>query len=189
MQSPHSNQLVLYFSKLQQPPWLSLSNWNLPLFHPHHYAEQQKVQQTKPKEQGDVAHRRSCFSQFVTSSARPDSLSLKSIKRILDGVYLESAHARLLPNSCWLLLTVTAKSCQTLMRGWHISLWTYFFQPWAIIVMQKEQFDTYHNAVPLHLNDIQQQVFGTQTKHFSLSSITVIKVEYNPWQLGKQIFG
>lgn len=56
-----------------------------------------KVQQTEPEEQGELALGTSRFSQFVTSSACLDTVSLKSIKRILGGVYLERASARLLP--------------------------------------------------------------------------------------------
>jgi len=33
------------------------------------------------------------FSQFVTSSARFDTVSVKSIKRILGGIYLDGAEA------------------------------------------------------------------------------------------------
>lgn len=164
MQSPHSNQLVLYFSKLQQPPWLSLSNWNLPRFHPHHYAEQQKVQQTKPKEQGDLAHRMSRFSQFVTSSACPDTLSLKSIKRILDGLYLEGANARLLPKRWWLLVTVSAKCRQTPARGQHFSFGTFFSSLRQLFWCKKINLI----FIIMHLKDIKhsQQVFGTKRSTF-----------------------
>lgn len=56
-----------------------------------------KYNKLNREEQGDLAPRASCFSQFVTSSARLRTLSLKSIKRILGGGYLGRAHASLLP--------------------------------------------------------------------------------------------
>lgn len=102
----------------------------------------------------------SCFSQFVTSSARLDTVSLKSIKRILGGVHLERTNAWLLPKSWWLHMTGVSKIL-CLMRGHCLSLWIHSssLEPCpknteTILLMWKYSFDIYQNEMHLHLKDI-----------------------------------
>lgn len=82
-----------------------------------------KYNKPNRKEQGDLALRVSCFSQFVTSAARLRTLSLKSIKRILGGRYLGRAHASLLPTIQWLPVTLVSEIPSKSDEGSSFSFW------------------------------------------------------------------
>ncbi len=110
MQSPHSNQPVLYFSNFNN---LLDFPWVIEIFHSSTLVimrSSAKYNKPNQKVQGDLALGMSCFSQFVTSSARLDTVSLKSIKRILGGEYLKRANALLLPRSWRLPMTRVSRS-------------------------------------------------------------------------------
>lgn len=79
---------MLYFSNFNS---LLDFLWVIEVFHSSPLVIMQssrKYNKPNRKEQGDLALGMICFGQFVTSSARLDTVSLKSIKRILGGGYL-----------------------------------------------------------------------------------------------------
>lgn len=107
------------------------------------------------KEQGDLALRMSSFSQFVTSSASPDTISLKSIKRMLGGVNVGRRNTFLLPKSWWLPMTGPVKVwCEVTTFPFHLASSRIQKRKRNIYLMWKYSFSTYQNAMHLHLKDI-----------------------------------